>query len=299
MNDTETDLPAPPELTPTERKELKARAHHLNPVVMVGDAGLTPAVVAEAARAIAVHHLIKVRVAGDDRDERRAVMQALCTQLAAAPVQIIGKQLILYRPASMEDAGGTGRIKRSGPYVPKKTEADATEHGVVRTGERKGATLKGTKGAKARKAFAEMVASSPKRRAEPSPRGARAGASSGDAPRRATAATARGSGLAGRPSAPGNRATGGPASRPTSAAARPARPGTAAVRTPSDRVRADRTPSDRAASDRTSSDRSPAARAVAPRAPAARAPASRATAPRAAAPRAIGGLRPRGTKSKG
>jgi hypothetical protein len=54
--------------------------------------------------------LIKVRVAGDDRDERRAMMQALCTQLAAAPVQIIGKQLILYRPASMEDAGGTRRI---------------------------------------------------------------------------------------------------------------------------------------------------------------------------------------------
>ena len=68
MNDTEDTLPAAPELTPSERKDLKARAHHLDPVVMVGDSGLTPAVVAEAGRAIAVHELIKVRVAGDDRD---------------------------------------------------------------------------------------------------------------------------------------------------------------------------------------------------------------------------------------
>ncbi|HPA90239.1 MAG TPA: YhbY family RNA-binding protein [Quisquiliibacterium sp.] len=275
MNDTEDTLPAAPELTPSERKDLKARAHHLDPVVMVGDAGLTPAVVAEAGRAIAVHELIKVRVAGDDRDARRAVMQALCAQLGAAPVQIIGKQLILYRPSSAADAAGRGKTKRSGPYVPKKAEADAAERGAGRSAERKGASLKGTKGAKARKAFAERVASSPRQPAKPAPRGTRASTAAGGATRRAPGATAR--------AVPG----GSPSDRSgTAAGARGS--GAAPSRAP-----AARTPSS------APSARAPAARGAAPRAAAPRAAAPRAAAPRAAAPRAIGGLRPRSSKSKG
>lgn len=83
-------------LTVSQRLELKARAHTLNPVVMIGNAGLTDAVVAEAARALKSHELIKIKVAIDDREARAAVMSQLCEQLGAAPVQQIGKMLVIY-----------------------------------------------------------------------------------------------------------------------------------------------------------------------------------------------------------
>lgn len=109
-------------LTPADRKELRARAHHLNPVVMIGEAGLTEAVLAEARRAIAVHELIKIRVLGDDRDLRSALMQQLCEALACAPVQMIGKLLVVYRPRPAdEDAARSARPR--GPHVPKKAAA--------------------------------------------------------------------------------------------------------------------------------------------------------------------------------
>ena len=87
------------ELKPEQRKFLKAQAHSLKPVVMVGNAGLTEAVIEEAERAIKAHELIKVRVLGDDREAREAWFMALCTALKAAPVQHIGKLLLIYRPA--------------------------------------------------------------------------------------------------------------------------------------------------------------------------------------------------------
>ncbi len=86
-------------LTPEQRKFLKAQAHALKPVVMIGAQGLTEAVIHEAARALAAHELIKVRVLGDDRDERDNHFRALCNALDAAPVQHIGKLLLLYKPA--------------------------------------------------------------------------------------------------------------------------------------------------------------------------------------------------------
>lgn len=84
-------------LSPTERRALKARAHALDPVVIIGDAGLTPAVLKEIDRALKAHELIKVRVANDERDERNACFEAICTELDAEPVQHIGKLLVLYR----------------------------------------------------------------------------------------------------------------------------------------------------------------------------------------------------------
>ena len=77
--------------------ELKARAHHLNPVVMIGQQGLTEAVLAETNRALQAHELIKVRVLGDDRQERIEICEALCAALDAQLVQHIGKLLVLYR----------------------------------------------------------------------------------------------------------------------------------------------------------------------------------------------------------
>ena len=84
-------------LTPAQRKDLRARAHHLDPVVLVGDAGLTDAVMAEVERALASHGLIKVRMAGDDREARGEAMARIVRDTGALPVQIIGKLLVLYR----------------------------------------------------------------------------------------------------------------------------------------------------------------------------------------------------------
>ncbi|GAB3399737.1 ribosome assembly RNA-binding protein YhbY [Massilia agilis] len=85
-------------LTPAERSALRAEAHGLNPVVMIGEAGLTPAVMKEIAKSLDAHGLIKVRVFGDDREERIAIYEQICAELDAAPVQHIGKLLVLYRP---------------------------------------------------------------------------------------------------------------------------------------------------------------------------------------------------------
>jgi len=87
------------ELTPEQRKYLKAHAHSLKPVVMIGNAGLTEAVILEAERTIKAHELIKVRVLGEDREAREKWFMELCAAIGAAPVQHIGKLLLLYRPA--------------------------------------------------------------------------------------------------------------------------------------------------------------------------------------------------------
>lgn len=86
------------QLTPAQRKEHRAAAHHLDPVVMVGSDGLTPAVKKEADAALRSHGLIKIRVLSDDRTAREAMLQALADELDAAPIQHIGKLLVLWRP---------------------------------------------------------------------------------------------------------------------------------------------------------------------------------------------------------
>ena len=85
-------------LTTIERKALRAQAHHLNPVVMIGADGLTEAVLKETDAALNAHGLIKVRVLGDDRTARETMYQQMCDQLNAAPIQHIGKLLIIWRP---------------------------------------------------------------------------------------------------------------------------------------------------------------------------------------------------------
>lgn len=86
------------QLTVAERKAHRAEAHHLDPVVMVGNDGLTPAVKKETDAALKAHGLIKVRVLGDDREQREAIFQRLADELGAAPIQHIGKLLVLWRP---------------------------------------------------------------------------------------------------------------------------------------------------------------------------------------------------------
>ena len=85
-------------LSPAQRKEHRAAAHHLDPVVMIGGDGLTPAVTKEVDAALNAHGLIKVRVFCDDRDTRDAMLATLADGLSAAPIQHIGKLLVLWRP---------------------------------------------------------------------------------------------------------------------------------------------------------------------------------------------------------
>ena len=95
-------------LTPAERSVLRAEAHALNPIVLIGDAGLTPAVMKEIELGLDVHGLIKVRVFGDDREQRITFYESICTELGAAPVQHIGKLLVLYRPKKDAEKETTG-----------------------------------------------------------------------------------------------------------------------------------------------------------------------------------------------
>lgn len=85
-------------LTPAERSTLRAEAHALKPIVIIGEAGLTPGVLKEIDASLNSHALIKVRVFGDERDARAEIYETICAKLGAAPVQHIGKLLVIYRP---------------------------------------------------------------------------------------------------------------------------------------------------------------------------------------------------------
>ena len=85
-------------LTPNSRRGLKARAHVLKPVVWVGVAGLSDNVVNELDQRLRSHELIKIKVASDDWEIRNAILEEICARLKAAPVQHIGKMLVIYRP---------------------------------------------------------------------------------------------------------------------------------------------------------------------------------------------------------
>ena len=109
-----------------ERRSLRARAHALDPVVRIGDAGLTDAVVAETDRALAAHGLIKVRVAGEDRSDREAAAATFERRLGCAVVQSIGKVLVLWRPRpdeGVDAAPARATPRRRVAPAPKKLAA--------------------------------------------------------------------------------------------------------------------------------------------------------------------------------
>jgi len=91
-------------LSAAERKALKARAHPLKPIVMIGDAGLSPGVLAEVERGLNSHELIKIRVAVDDRDGRDALLAEICAAVGASAVQHIGKILVIWRKGGEKPA---------------------------------------------------------------------------------------------------------------------------------------------------------------------------------------------------
>jgi len=88
------------ELTSAQRRAFRAQAHHLNPVVSVAGNGLTQAVLVEIEKNLEAHELIKVRVYGEDRLQRDALMNEICAQTRAAAVQHIGNILVIYRQAT-------------------------------------------------------------------------------------------------------------------------------------------------------------------------------------------------------
>jgi RNA-binding protein len=90
-------------LTAAQRREHRAASHHLDPVVAIGGDGLTAAVRKETDAALNAHGLIKVRVFSDDRAARETMLAELTDKLGAAPVQHIGKLLVLWRPISLKD----------------------------------------------------------------------------------------------------------------------------------------------------------------------------------------------------
>jgi putative YhbY family RNA-binding protein len=114
------------ELTSSERRGLRARAHHLEPVVIIGNAGVTPEVVREVDANLKSHELIKIRALGDDRAARANLLAVICEATGAQPVQQIGKILVVYRPRPPEDQ------KRAQPR-PRRQPARKTKRSFQRT----------------------------------------------------------------------------------------------------------------------------------------------------------------------
>ncbi len=107
-------------LSTTERRALKARAHALDPVVIIGGGGLTPAVLKEIDVSLKGHELIKVKVADEDRETRALMMSEICNATGAEPVQSIGRMLVLYREKP-ESEPRVAKPKRKPPRPLKRS----------------------------------------------------------------------------------------------------------------------------------------------------------------------------------
>lgn len=148
-------------LSPIERKALKAQAHDLDPVVQIGNEGLTPAVVREIERNLKAHELIKIRAFTDVRGDRETWLDTICDELSAAPVQHIGKILIVYREnPDKKQPADTKPARRKGPRLTKRQEQD------------KALGVKAPRGARTPRVVPNAKAL-PKAKAAPKPKGAR------------------------------------------------------------------------------------------------------------------------------
>ena len=117
------------ELAPTQRRALRAAAHHLNPVVSISQKGLTPSVLAEIDHCLRAHELIKLRLYGIEREDRDALFAEICTALSCVAVQHIGNLLVLWREnpkdAAVQESAPARR--RNAAPVTKKQAAARTE----------------------------------------------------------------------------------------------------------------------------------------------------------------------------
>ena len=123
------------QLSADERRALRARAHGLNPVVSISQNGLTDAVLKEIETCLKSHELIKIRVYGDERELREAFLAEICERLDAAPVQHIGKLLVIWRPdpyaeaARVAKASAAKRPAAGGPRRTKRSFQGSTRKG--------------------------------------------------------------------------------------------------------------------------------------------------------------------------
>ncbi|MDQ6917161.1 MAG: YhbY family RNA-binding protein [Pseudomonadota bacterium] len=122
-------------ITSAERRTLRVKAHHLHPVVAIGQHGLTPSVIREIDVNLRAHELIKVRAFSDIRGERDAMLGQLCAKLGAAPVQHIGKLLILWRPAPEEALVKEKDAREKGPGAKAATKSDWKTRTVQQRGK--------------------------------------------------------------------------------------------------------------------------------------------------------------------
>ena len=129
-------------LSSKRRSELRAQAHKLSPIVLIGDKGLTDEVLAEVDRALKAHELIKVRAATDDRDARNTWMESICGKLEAHPVQQIGKVLVVFRENPKE-----AKAKMDSRPLPPRGGAgnDGQKRGAGNDGLKRGAGNDGQK----------------------------------------------------------------------------------------------------------------------------------------------------------
>lgn len=120
------------DISSQERSALRAAAHPLRPVVLIGERGLTESVLKEIDLNLKAHQLIKVRVAGDDREARSTMLETICDTLGCASVHHLGKTLIIYRPTPgaqspiqpvQKETPTRAVRKASEPYTPKKMAA--------------------------------------------------------------------------------------------------------------------------------------------------------------------------------
>lgn len=152
------------------RLALRAQAHHLDPVVLLGANGLTDSVMKEIDRELKAHELIKVRVPTDDREEREAIFAEIAETLGCARVQMIGKLLVLWRPAdeetTIEEAEELARIAALSMGRGSVTGKTRTESAVKKLPKKAVA-------AKPAKKVASKKPGEKKKKAEEAPRRAR------------------------------------------------------------------------------------------------------------------------------
>ena len=110
------------QLTSAQVRELRARAHDLNPVVSIAENGLSDAVLKEIDVCLKAHELIKIRVYGDSREDRLAYYERICQELAAAPVQHIGKLLVVYRENPEKLTVDRNNSQKTRAAAPRRTK---------------------------------------------------------------------------------------------------------------------------------------------------------------------------------
>lgn len=115
------------DITSEQRRSLRARAHALNPVVSISQNGLSESVLKEIGRSLDSHELIKIRVYNDERAVREEYLTVICDQLGAAPVQHIGKLLVVWRPAPETKQKAAPRRRITDPSRTKRSFQGSTK----------------------------------------------------------------------------------------------------------------------------------------------------------------------------